>query len=339
LKKEVKKKTGLRERRTKRPLWVRVLGGVFYLGVLGVALGIGTVGGTITRSPVLSAMVRNYNRPPEQVFAGKDSITLLLLGCDQDVYYRGTQVLNEAARSDMILVAKVDFKKKIITGLSIPRDTVVRLPGYRLHKINAYHAMGGKDREKAKELATRAVQEVLPNVPIDRTIVLNYSAFQEVVDMVGGVRVKVDRKLKYEDKAGGIDIDLEPGWHTLDGYTAMCYVRFRKNDAGRALSDFERQENQREFLLSFKNTVMAQPLLVGAVADKAVDVLDGALSAEETAVLALFSRQVPASQIKMGQIPVYDSRRISAGLEVDVSKLEETLREHNLLPDEQVATR
>ncbi len=330
-------------RSRRKPSAVRFLGLAFYAFVLGLCLVGGTLAGYIHNSPVLSAIVRNFNRDPKEVFKEKDTITLLLLGCDQDVYYRGIQVLNAAARADMILVAKLDFKNHRISGVSIPRDTVVRLPGYRLHKINAYHALGGKDRAKSKDLATRAVNEVLPDVKIDRTIVLNYTAFQEVVDMVGGVRVKVDRRMKYTDNAGGIKIDLSPGYHTLDGYTAMCYVRFRHSDkgAGRALTDFERQANQKQFLMSFKSAVMSNPTLIASVADKAVDVLDGELSAEEVAVLALFSRAVPSAEIKMGQIPVTDSRRITMGLEVDRSKLDSVLKEFHMTdePAEPVANR
>ena len=214
----------------KAPLWYRLLGGIFYLLFLGIALGVGTAAGWVSQSPMSVAIVKQFvqPKPPEEVFGGRDSITLLVLGCDEDLYYGGfrngkqAQRLNASARADMILVAKLDFKNNRIVGVSIPRDLECALPGYGPRKINAYHAEAPKGQGGA--LMQQAVEFTLPGVSIDKVVTLDYAAFQRLINLVGGVEVKVASHMKYNDNAGGFHIDLKPGTHKLDGYTALCFV-------------------------------------------------------------------------------------------------------------------
>ncbi|RYG47417.1 LytR family transcriptional regulator [bacterium] len=265
--------------------------------------------------------------PPKEIFEGKD-MTILLIGCDEDLApggYKnpeGKQIVNRRMRSDMMLVARVNFERKTLTGVSIPRDTECRLPGYRTHKINAYHAMAKKD--EAGDLTKQAVEHVLPGVKIDRVLTIDYEAFQKLVNLAGGVRVDIDRRMKYTDRAGGLFIDFKPGANQLlNGYDAMCYVRYRKGD-----SDFVRQDRQKQFLVALKNSLVADPSKAGAVADQAVAVLGGGLNIREMVALARFSQELPANSIRMGMIPVVPGR--GTNLKVDQRKLPETLRSFGL---------
>lgn len=301
-----------------RPLWVRILRGTLWTALCTLAIGAGTILGWTGRSEVLQQItLQTIKRtPPSEIFHD-DSITLLLLGCDEDRAYGGKTILKENARSDMMLVAKIDFKANRISGVSIPRDTLWQVPGYREQKINAYHAIGGKD------LAQRAVEGLI-GVPIDRVVVLNYKAFQDVVNIVGGVDVFIDKKLKYTDRRGGLFIDLKPGRQKLDGYDAMCFVRYRHGD-----SDFMRQKRQKDFLLAFRESLMKNKGSLPEVADKAVEMMGNEFSAMEVASLALFAQKVGGDNIRMGQIPVYDVPNYN--LKVDRRNLDETLREFHLL--------
>lgn len=69
----------------------------------------------------------------------------------------------------------------------------------------------------------------------DRTIVLNFKAFQELIDLLGGIEVFIQKDMVYKDVRGGLDIDLKKGRHNLNGVDAMGHVRFRKG-AGEATS-------------------------------------------------------------------------------------------------------
>jgi polyisoprenyl-teichoic acid--peptidoglycan teichoic acid transferase len=256
---------------------------------------VGTVFGWMGRSKTAMSVIKSINTPPQTVFKN-NSINLLILGCDEDLAPGGQKVLKTAGRADMILMTHIDFDAKTITGISVPRDTRCQLPGGEVHKLNAYHNIAKPG--KADALQQQAV-EFLTGVKFDRTVVIDYVAFQELVDVVGGVPVLIKDKMEYTDKAGGLYVDFKPGKKLLDGYDAMCYVRFRKDAGG----DYKRTERQREFLLSFKNQVIKNWFNLPEVIDRGVSVLGSALNPSEIGALASFSRNVPQTSIKMNRLP------------------------------------
>ncbi|MCB8932309.1 MAG: LCP family protein [Fimbriimonadaceae bacterium] len=302
------------------PRWYRVLGILYYTVFCAVILAGAALAHWVTDSEVLRAgIVQTFTqKAPEDVFT-RDTVTLLVLGCDEDRAYGGKQVLRTQARSDMMLVARLDFKKNRISGVTIPRDLLVRVPGYRNQKINAYHSIGGAD------LAKKAAEQVL-GVPIDKVVTIDYEALQKMVDLIGGVEVFVEKRMKWTDKRGGLFIDLQPGKQKLDGYNAMCYVRFRHSD-----SDFARSERQKNFLLSFKEAALGNPSNLNRVADQAVKLLGGGLNPSEVAALAMFARKVSADNIKFGTVPVLPASNYN--LELDTRLLPKTLEEYHLLED------
>jgi len=309
-----------------KPMWKRVVGAIAYVAFLSLFVAGGAVAERVSRSTVIKAAISQAIRekPPQQVFY-RDELTVLLLGCDVDLAPGGKKVLKKQARTDMMLVAKLDFKNKRISGVSIPRDTECQLPGYRSMKINAYHAIAQPGQEA--DLTKQAVEHILPGVGIDKVITLDYDAFQKVVDMLGGVPMIIDKPMEYTDRAGGLFIDFQPGKQVLNGYDAMCYVRYRKGKHG-AITDFERQENQKKFLVAFKNRVMSKPMLIPEVAEEAKSVLGNALDADQIVSLAFFGKDVKPQDIQMGQIPVRDGR--GTRLVVDERRLPEVLSQYGL---------
>lgn len=326
----------------KSPWWARALGAIFYVLFLGVVLAGGTIWGWVNQNPLMGKLIQQQvfgPKDPKEVFEGRDSLTLLVLGCDEDRYYQGARrngvrtsptlkngspVRRKYARSDMILVAKLDFRTNQITGVSIPRDTECQLPGYRPMKINAYHAIA-PDGQQAT-LTKQAVEYLLPGVQIDRVVTLDFDAFQRMVDVAGGVTVEIEKRMKYDDYAGNVHIDFYPGVKKLDGYEAMMYVRYRHGD-----NDFKRQERQKQFLASFKGSVLTNVATLPKVLTEAQGVMNNALSTDELAALAFFAKAVPQSSIRLGQIQTRDGR--GTNLLVDQDKLYETLAEFNLTSD------
>lgn len=323
----------------------RVLGGLWWASIMVVACGVGIVGNIVSRSPLVLQVFRNpmalLNANPKEVFGG-DSLTLLILGTDEIRKVTGwarekdgtehaiSEVTKEGARADMILVARLDFATNRITGLSIPRDTTFRLPNFdgKTHKINAYYNLAPKGEEKATMV--RAIEHILPGVKIDRTIAINYDAFQNLVNTVGGVPVVVPKGkdgdgLHYNDWSGNLHINLAPGPQVLSGADAMGYVRFRKD----AESDYGRQERQKEFLTSFKSTVLRHPFQLPEVAEQGKAVLDNALNDREIIGLIAFSRKVPSTSIKLGMLPTYEKGN---GLRIVENKRDAALREYGLIP-------
>ncbi|CAN5367666.1 hypothetical protein BH11ARM1_BH11ARM1_00370 [soil metagenome] len=334
---------------SERPRWKKVLSGTLYGLFLFALFAGGTAAGWIKKSPLLSTMAINLIAPkdPKTVFHG-NSVTLLILGCDQDVlgtYSYGFRknlarkfletgerphvsraVDRSKARTDMILVAKLDFDAHTISGVSIPRDVECQLPGYKNKKINAYYSIAPAGEEK--ELAKRAVEFTLPGVKIDKVVTLDYDEFQKVVDLVGGVPLDVSKDMQYVDAAGGLFINLKKGHQTLDGYDAMGFVRIRKLD-----SDFERQKRQKDFMVSLKQQIMSPRNITSlpAILEQTKEVLGGGLDNDEIASLATFAKTVPPDHIKLGMIPIEEMRG-TTDLRVDQRKLPEVLGEFGLLP-------
>jgi LCP family protein required for cell wall assembly len=312
--------------------------GMFYIVFLSFFLVAGSLAGWLNQSSVVREgfidMVRRT--PPQEVFAGEGqrtgSLTILILGCDEERYYGGKQILNNRARSDMMMVARLDFDRNTVGAVSIPRDTWVDLPGYDPGKINKYHAIGGP------ELSIRAVNEVLPTITIDRAVVLNFDAFKEVVDMLGGVEVYVPKDMLYKDVRGGLDIDLKKGRQHLDGEDAMGFVRFRKGHNGGSDSDFERQKRQKDLMMALKDQMLKNWQSGPKVLDKSVQLSGESFSSREIAALLMFMQRVDNENIKMGQIPVTDIPG-TYNLAVDRTRLEETLREYRVVPTEPVYAR
>ncbi|RYG31110.1 hypothetical protein EON81_23605 [bacterium] len=270
-------------------------------------LGIGTTLGWLSTSEQLApgkilSLVKTMRTDPKEVFH-EDAMNILVLGCDEDLYYGGKTVLKHAARSDMMLVARLDFARKRITGISIPRDTRCDLPGYGIRKINAYHAIA--TYAEGPDLARRAVEHLLSDeVKIDRVVVIDYEAFMKFVDLIGGVEVSTPIPLKYTDRAGGLYIDIPKGTSRQDGYGAMGYVRIRKH----AGDDYMRQDRQKQLLVAIKTQVSQQWTQIPRYVDAGVKVLGNTFDFNEITALAAFAGRVPKKDIVLGQLPTRPGR-------------------------------
>ncbi len=157
-----------------------------------------------------------------------DIMTVLVLGLDG----RGS---NMTGRTDTLMLLTLNKKSNEINIVSIPRDMRVEIPGYGLDKINHAHAYG----EVA--LTRQAVEDFL-DARVDYYVTTNFEGFKNIVDILGGVELEVESRMRYY----GIDvtIELDPGLQTLDGDKALQYVRYRSDGQG----DLGRVERQQKLL-------------------------------------------------------------------------------------------
>jgi len=163
----------------------------------------------------------------------KEIITVLLLGID-------ARPGEDNARSDTMILAAVDTKNKKVALLSIPRDTRTKDDGV-YKRINSYNMEGGP------ELAKEKVSELL-DTPIDYYVLSNFGGFEKVVDILGGVTIDVEKRMKKTEEG----INLKPGLQKLDGHDALAYCRWR----GDKLGDISRAERQQKFLMALANEMM-----------------------------------------------------------------------------------
>lgn len=165
-------------------------------------------------------------------WSGRDRLNILLLGIDT----RDDDP--ETFNTDTVIVLSLDPVGRSAAMLSIPRDTLVDIPGIGKDKVNAAFAYA-KDTARGPELARRTVEGFL-GIPIHTYAVIDFGAFRETVEAVGGVLVDVRRPLRDESyptaDAGVRRIEFRPGPQVMDGEQALAYARSRheSNDFGRA---------------------------------------------------------------------------------------------------------
>jgi LCP family protein required for cell wall assembly len=174
-------------------------------------------------------------------------MNILVMGTDV-VFDRDThKKLSESGHNDMIVLVRLNPMGGQINLLSIPRDTFAEIPGHGGRKINAAHIVGGP------ELAVATVQDLL-EIPIDRYAVVNPEGIIKLTDLLGGVRIYVDKDMYYKDDAGGLYINLKKGWQNLSGNDANGYLRFRMDPLG----DINRAQRQQNFIKALMKK-MASP--------------------------------------------------------------------------------
>ena len=242
-----------------------------------------------------------------------------MLGCDEDWYFGGKQLIRHQARSDMMLLCRLDFANNRITGISIPRDTLVAANGENEQKINGYHLKGN-------EASKTAVETLIPEVNIDKVMALNFDSFKEMIDTVGGVDVYVPKNMNYDDNRGHLHIHLKAGHQHLNGDQAEGFVRFRHSD-----DDFHRTSRQRDFVLAFKETLKQHWTELGTVADKAVALTGNALTVDQIAYIADFAEKVGSDNIQMGMLPVVDAHDASYDLRIDEEKTPAVLAQYHFI--------
>jgi LCP family protein required for cell wall assembly len=201
------------------------------------------------KEAVVRAVRPELHRPPSHPLVRLPSEpsaqTILLIGSDR----RSTG--GNGARSDTIMLARIEPARHRIALLSIPRDLYVEIPGHGHDRINmAYHDGG-------ERLLTRVVRDTF-GVQIDHFVAVDFRGFKDVVSSLGGVYVPVDQRY-YNRNTGTAttnyaDIDLQPGYQQLDGQQALAFARYRHDD-----NDFVRAARQ-QFLLS----IVAHDVLSGS---------------------------------------------------------------------------
>ncbi|CUH97468.1 hypothetical protein P22_3598 [Propionispora sp. 2/2-37] len=186
-------------------------------------------------------MAVNANAPAESTKKLPERVNILLLGLD-DV---DPEMANGARRSDAMLVASINPEDGGVNLISIPRDTKVTIPGRKGYdKITHAYYYGGV------ELAKRTVEDVL-DIPIDHYVAVDWKAFINVIDILGGVDLYVENDMDYEDPYANLSIHLQKGYQHLDGEKAGEYVRFRHDELG----DIGRVQRQQRFLKALSGEV------------------------------------------------------------------------------------
>ncbi len=224
-----------------------------------------------------------------------EEIQILVMGID---YVPGASPDSRKifqGRSDTMLLLRVAPEENTVNLLSIPRDTLVTIPGVGRTRINEANVVGGVS------LVTEVLQNTLNKIEVDRYVRVSNGAFRELVELLGGVEVFVPRKMSYTDNTQKLKIELAAGWQTLNGERAEHFARFREKTYG----DIGRIQRQQLLLTALRNRVTSPAVLprlpgIVRVMQKYVDTN---LSFEEMLALVSFGLQLEPEQLKMVMLP------------------------------------
>ena len=133
-------------------------------------------------------------------------------------------------RTDTIMLLHTGDGPNLL--VSVPRDSLVEVPGQGRTKVNAAFAIGGAP------LLVRTL-EGATGIRIDHYVEIGFTGFVRLVDAVGGIRICPETAM-VDPQAR---LRVRKGCREADGETALGYARSRKTQA---LGDIDRARHQRE---------------------------------------------------------------------------------------------
>jgi LCP family protein required for cell wall assembly len=246
-------------------------------------------------------------------------INILILGEDN---------VQGSRRSDTILLAALDIDNENIRVLSIPRDTRVHIPRHGYQKINHAYAYG-------KEALVRSTLQKFLGIPVHYYAKIDYDNFPRLVDAVGGVEVYVGKAMRYTDRRGRLDINIPAGRQTMNGETALKYVRFRHDAKG----DIGRVQRQQQFMKALIHKIYKPENLmrIGAILEEVQKTVDTDMAPSMIIQLGYFVQRLDkkpdriffmmlpgsASLIDNLSYWVSDRKDVEPFLTADISQLKE----------------
>lgn len=214
-----------------------------------------------------------------------------------------------ALNTDVIMIVSFDTNDGSISVMQLPRDTYIEHDGYA-HKINSMFAyLVGRARQSGSKNvyhdALASYCDLLENalsIELDNYALINLDAFENIVDIIGGVPIYVPDDMHYDDEVQGLSIHINKGQQVLDGETAAGFVRFR---SGYINADIGRQDAQKLFMTAFldqvKNTISVTT--VTKIVDQVIKNITTDLSAPDAAYYAKSALSVDLGNLNMITLP------------------------------------
>ncbi len=160
--------------------------------------------------------------------------------------------------TDSIIIASLDNKNKTVSMLSIPRDYYIK-SSLGESRINNLYELGKNkwDADLGLDFVRSTIEKTF-DIPLHYVVKVDFSAFKDVVDSVGGIDVMVAETIQDpfypKDETDGYEpYYITAGQHHLDGAEALKYVRSRKTS-----SDFDRSKRQQQVLVALKDKAEKQ---------------------------------------------------------------------------------
>lgn len=210
---------------------------------------------------VFSGPLRTLSGGGEKQLNGEsdDRVNILLLGI-------GGKNHDGPYLSDTIVIVSVKPSTKQVAFISIPRDLQVYMDGYGWRKINEADAFGESvNPGYGPEFARQAISKAF-DIPLHYYVRVDFDGFAKIIDILDGVTVSVDNAFTdytYPTKNYKFQtVSFKAGEQTMDGETALKFVRSRHSMMNNEGSDFARSKRQQKVLLAVKEKILNKNFLL-----------------------------------------------------------------------------
>ncbi|MGL5347479.1 MAG: LCP family protein [Peptostreptococcaceae bacterium] len=239
----------------------------------------------------------------EECFKGEDMVDNILLigrdGIDEKL----------PARSDTMIILTIDKLNESLKLTSLARDTLVEIPNKGYEKLNHAYAYG------EEELLVQTINKNF-DLNIKDYAVVNFKSFIDIIDILGGVDVKVsENEIEHLNQIieacyginneKNIEYIKSAGNQNLNGYQALAYARIRKID-----TIYKRDERQRIILANMAQklsttTISNYPQIVKSV----LRYVKVNISFNKVMKLALMSHELGSYEIRQLEFPIEEYRQ------------------------------
>ena len=219
--------------------------------------------------------------------------------------------------TDTIIVFTADPIARSAGMISVPRDMYVNIPGTGggdvtgFYRINQAWTIGEGSRLPGggPELAMKTVSQFL-GVPIQYYVQVDFDTFVDMIKLIGGIEVFVDRDYRLKRLGGGKDVILITccGLRHLGGEAALAYARCRYESQGCSDGDVGRSHRQQQVILGIRDKVLDPkrfPELM-ARAPELYNTMQAGIRTnipfEDGLKLAALMSEIPIDQIQLGVI-------------------------------------
>lgn len=276
----------------KRNKWILVLVSLLILGMVGWYALVSGVYGKMTYTPNQALA--------EGPLKTKGATNILLIGSD-------SRTEGDEGRSDAMILLSISKNTKTIQMISLLRDMYVEIPGHDGNRLNAAYSFGGP------ELLIETIRQNF-GIEVNHYVVVNFQAFANLVDAVGGVELElsndevqwVNAYLNEYNMLRNMPIDTDyldtslSGSVLLNGPQALAYSRNRYIG-----TDFGRTERQRKVLTAvIKKLPLAAATNTKGLVDGLFPNLTTNLTKNECMLLSLDAGKLVTYDLVQSSVPL-----------------------------------
>ncbi len=215
--------------------------------------------------------LRNLVLPPEQALEKQkdERVNILILG-------QGGPGHEGPYLTDTIILASINTQTKQVGFVSLPRDLIVNIPDLGQRKINSANSIGEtKQKGFGAAFATNVIQKTL-DIEIPYYVLVDFKAFKEVIDSIGGIDIHVDKAFTDDQypvpgKEDALPVSsrykvlsFSAGKQHMSGQTALEFIRSRHGNNGEG-SDFARSKRQQKVMVATKEKILSAGTLLNPI--------------------------------------------------------------------------